>query len=92
MNLSEKLLVGMFGYGFLRGARADYPPPHDIIGHRLGLSFFNGVYYMFPPYGLLRVTDILNRADVYISGKNPDDYKSIYSEVFGLGKNKNIFF
>ncbi len=89
-TLAGKYIVGMFTYGFLRGIRAEYKPPHDIIGYQLGLSVVNGMVYVFPPHGIPRLFDIANRADVYFSGKDPEKYPSIYVELFGISKNKHI--
>jgi hypothetical protein len=90
--LVGKVMMGMFAYGFLRGVRAEYPKPHDVLGYRMGHSVMNGICYLFPPHGICRILDLVNRLDVKLSGKNPDDYPSIYIEMFGLAKNKHILF
>lgn len=74
------LPAGAFSFGFYRGIRADYQEPYDLIGHRIGHSLVNGMVHVFPPYGLIRATYILNRADVAWNNKDPSKYPSIYSE------------
>ena len=89
MSLYSKFFIGMFTYGFIRGMRSEYKPPYDIIGYRLANSMVNGLCYTFPPYGVFRLFDIANRADVYLQKKDPEKYPSIYYESIGI--NKHVF-
>lgn len=89
-SLTTKTGFAMFSYGFYRGLCAEYKPPHDLLGYRVGYSFFNGIFYIFPPYGLFRLFDTVNRADVAWNGKDPKDYPSLYSESVGLGYNPRV--
>lgn len=91
--LFEKITIGMFSYGFMRSIRAEYPAPYDAFGSRFTVSLLNGVFYTFPPITLVKLIDTIDRCDVYLTKKDPEKYdkfNSIYSECFGLGKNKNV--
>lgn len=92
--LFEKITIGMFFYGFTRGMRSEYPEPYNAIGSRLCLSLVNGITYTIPPFNIIQIVDTLDRSDVYITKKDPSKYdnqfRSIYSECFGFGKNKNV--
>lgn len=90
LSISSKAGLSLFSYGFYRGYSATYSPPNDLVGYRLALGFFNGVFHMFPPYGLLRLTHIANRAEVAYTGKDPKNYPSIYTEFLGLGYNERV--
>ena len=89
-SLATKAGLAMFSYGFYRGFCADYKPPHDLFSHRMASSFFNGIFYVFPPYGLRRLFDTVNRVDVVWNEKDPKDYPSLYSELGGLGYNGRV--
>jgi len=78
-----------FTYGFLRGIRAEYKPPNDVIGHKFAFSFMNGFLYAFPPYGFFRALDTFSRLDIYLSGKDKTKYDDIYTESFGM-INRNV--
>lgn len=92
--LFEKITIGMFCYGFIRGMRSEYPEPFNVFGSRFCLSLANGIVYTVPPFNLIHIVDTLDRCDVYVTKKDPtkydDRHRSIYSECFGYGKNRNV--
>jgi hypothetical protein len=90
LTRTQKITLGVFSYGFYRGATADYRPPFDLIGERVIFSFLNGSLYLFPPYGLFRMGSVINRIHVSVAKKDPKQYPMIYEEVFGLGHNERV--
>ena len=83
-------ILPMFSYGFLREARSTYKPPYDLFGYKMAGSFCNGMLYIFPPYGCVRLLYTINRIDVFLNYKERDKYPIIYKEL--LGENKNFIF
>lgn len=90
LDLSHKIMLGTFSYGFYRGMTAHYAPPYDLISERVFLSGLNGVLHLFPPYGLLRLAALVNRVEVAVTKKDPAHYPSIYKEVVGFGRNERV--
>jgi hypothetical protein len=86
-----KYMVGMFSYGFLRAARAEYKEPYDTLGKKIVSSTGNGIVYA-SPFGLPHLVYLIDRIDVYVSGKKSEKYDAIYKECSGLCKNKNVLF
>jgi hypothetical protein len=90
LSFGSKVSMGLFSYGFYRAFRAEYKPPHDLIGYRLGFGFFNGVLYLIPPYSVFTMVCMINRAEVAYMGKDPKNYPMIYHEFWGAGYNEHV--
>ena len=79
----------MFTFGAIRGYRAEMPEKH-LVSDKLCNTFCNGVFYIIPPVGIMKLTHMMDRIEVHASHLNPNDYPHIYWE--GPGSNKNTFF
>jgi len=89
MNTSSVLrywCAPLFTLGAIRGYRAELP--HDcLFSDRLFSSFMNGVFYLHPFFTFIKLKHTLDRIQVRIENKNPDNYPSIYREIQGTNKN-----
>jgi len=74
--------VPMFAYGVYRQYTATMRPPMDLIGYRTILSVTNGLVYA-SPFGLFSLLRLVNRTDVWATGKDATLYKDCYEETFG---------
>lgn len=79
----------MFTFGAIRGYRAEMPENHSLLSNKLTNSFLNGVFYIIPPLGIVKLTHVMDRIEVEVTHKNPNNYAQIYWE--GRGSNKNTF-
>jgi hypothetical protein len=78
----------MFTFGAIRGYRAEMPEKH-LVSDKLCNTFCNGVFYIIPPVGIMKLIHVMDRIEVHAKHKNPNDYPHIYCE--GRGSNKNTF-
>ena len=78
--------VPMFTIGAIRGYRAEYSPT-PLLSDTLCHSFINGCVYVHPFFGPVKVMHIMDRIQVRIENKNPDDYPAIYQEARGINRN-----
>jgi len=74
--------VPMFTYGAYRQYTATIKPPTDLIGSRVIVSVINGTVYA-SPYGLFSLLRLVNRTDVWATGKDASLYKDCYEEMWG---------
>ena len=79
----------MFTFGAIRGYRAEMPERHNLLSDKVCNTFLNGVFYMIPPMGIMKLKHAMDRIEVDARHKNPNDYPQIYWE--GQGSNKNTF-
>ena len=79
----------MFTFGTIRGYRAEMPERYNLLSDKLCNTFLNGVFYIIPPMGIMKLTHLIDRIEVDARHKNPNDYPQIYWE--GRGHNKNTF-
>ena len=79
-----------FTYGFARSFNVRYDVPNDVLGNRLCLGVMNGLFYSYPPLTLYYIFKLINRIDIKLTGKNPENYKDMYEDAFA--NNKNVFF
>ena len=77
--------VPMFTIGTIRGYRAEYSP--NLLSDTLCYSFLNGCFYVNPLLGPVKVKHIMDRIQVRMENKNPDDYPTIYQEARGINRN-----
>lgn len=89
-KLFSYYIVPSFVYGFMRGMNSDLKPPQNVVGWRLLLGLCNGMVYATPPYGAYFQFKLINRIDIHITGKNKEEYKDCYEDLFS--KNNNTFF
>jgi hypothetical protein len=78
----------MFTFGVIRGYRAEMPEK-QLVSDKLCNTFCNGVFYIIPPMGIIKLIHVMDRIEVDATHKNPNDYPQIYWE--GRGSNKNTF-
>ncbi len=90
-HLLSYYMAGMFSYGFLRSMRADYNEPYNVIGKKIGFSIMNGIIYA-TPFGIPKLFNIFDRADIYLNKKDSTKYDDVYVECKGICKNKNVLF
>jgi hypothetical protein len=88
---TQKWMIGAFSFGFLRGMGATYSTFDDLIVHRVILSSYNGAMYLIPPFTIYRALNLLVRAEIYLTKKDPTLYSYVYEEWCG-GKNRRVFF
>ena len=82
-------IAPMFTFGVIRGYRAEMPERHNLLSDKLCNTFLNGVFYIIPPVGIMKLTHLIDRIEVHATHRNPNDYPQIYWE--GRGSNKNTF-
>lgn len=79
-------MTSMFGYGFLRSYRADYPSPLDYVPFRLGWSTCRGFMYA-SPLGVYYLGETLGRFG--FKRESSQLYPFLYTD--GLTVNRRIF-
>jgi hypothetical protein len=79
----------MFTFGAIRGYRVEMPEKHQLVSDKLCNTFGNGVFYIIPPVGIMKLIHMADRMEVRATNRNPNDYPQIYWE--GRGSNKNTF-
>jgi hypothetical protein len=82
-------IAPMFTFGAIRGYRAEMPEKRQLVSDKLCNTFCNGVFYIIPPVGIMKLIHMMDRIEVHASHRNPNDYPHIYWE--GPGSNKNTF-
>jgi hypothetical protein len=87
-NVLRYWVAPMFTFGAIRGYRAEMPEKHSLYSDKLCNTVCNGIFYMIPPVGIMKLTHMVDRMEVHATHRNPDDYPSIYWEGRGMNKNK----
>jgi hypothetical protein len=77
--------VPMFTIGTIRGYRAERS--QNLLSDKLCYSFLNGCFYVYPFFGPVKLMHIMDRIQVRMENKNPDDYPMIYQEARGINRN-----
>lgn len=88
----QKITLGTFSYGFLRAIRADYPESESLLGNRVANGMCYGMIHLFSPYTVYQMGHLLNRMDIALTGKNPNDYPHSYVIGDTKGMNPRVFF
>lgn len=78
----------MFGYGFMRTYRSEYPIGFHHQRHKLVWSLVRALCYASPA-GILSLIDTVNRARIKCTGLNPSTFPSSYTD--GITYNQNVF-
>ena len=77
----------MFTYGAIRGYRVEQQTS-PLFSDKLCHSFINGCFYVYP-FGFVKLIHVMDRIEVCVTHRNPDDFPHIYTEARGI--NKNVF-
>ncbi len=85
--MTYSILSGL--YGFSRSFNGKYQPPHDVLGNRFMCAFANGCLYSLPLYSQYYQIKLLNRIDIKLRGKDPNNYKESYEDMYSV--NFNVF-
>ena len=81
--------IGMGLYGATRGYRSTshynhyekkWEKTHSLIGHRLINTMANGVFYMYPPCGMIGMIHLMNRIQIRQMGWNSEEFPKEYEE------------
>lgn len=71
-----------FSYGFYREWTGEFKKPNDLFVNKIIGSTLNGVFYTVPPMCVFNYIRLINRIEIKMSGRNPNDYLSEYQEIF----------
>lgn len=88
MNLSSVVrywCAPMFTYGAIRGYRAEQQTAL-LFSDKLCNSLINGFCYVYP-FGIVKLIHVMDRIEVRVTNRNPDDFPYIYQEARGINKN-----
>jgi hypothetical protein len=85
--MTKKILfVALYGYGFQRQWNSTYQP--NLISHKIVLSTLNGLFYVCPPFCMVKIFNIVKRLrhDHNPCPYHPTHYPPYYDEIFFTNK------